>query len=151
MPAKRDNVRSMSLGRVHGLARQEVGRDNGDVVAVVGVCRPDRGVGLVPIEPRLGSAGPHGDIHTGVDVNGRAQDLPILGVNQVTEGVALCALAAAAQMQLAGRVRRDELDQHAPAGRRRQTIAVQPQLREGRAQRHEQHLLGLEFRVGLYG
>ena len=94
------------------LAGPEVGGDVGDVVAVVGVLGPARIARRQAGEPGLDRGGEGGDLHAGVVVIELAHDLPALGLEQVADRVAEGRLAGVADVQRAGRIGGDELDQH---------------------------------------
>ncbi len=97
----------------HGLLGHEVGRDVGDVLAVVGRLGPAGVAGLQAAQSRLHRGAERGDLHAGVVVVELARHRPALRLQQVADAVAERGVAAVAHVQRAGRVGRHELHHHA--------------------------------------
>ena len=108
----------LAVVRLDGLAGQEIGGDVANVVAVVGRLGPAGVTGLEALGTALGAVGQGLDLHAGIVVIELTPDIPALGLEQVADGVAQCGLAPVPHVQRAGRVGRDELDQHALVARR---------------------------------
>jgi hypothetical protein len=99
-----------------GFLRQEVVGDVLDVVAVVGRLGPLGVARLEAAGARLHRGRQGGDLDAGVVVVELAGDLVALGFEQRGHGIAQRGLAAVADVQRAGRVGRDEFDDHMMAG-----------------------------------
>ena len=90
--------------------RQEVGRDVGDVVAVIGRLGPFGVARLEAARARLHRGGQGGDLDAGVVVVELARHFDALRLEQRRQRIAQRGLAAVADMQRTGRVGRDEFD-----------------------------------------
>jgi hypothetical protein len=110
--------REGAVVRRDGLAGNEIVGNVLDVLAVVGGFGPLGVTGLEAFGAQLGAVGQRGDLHAGVVVIELAVHLPALRGEQVADRVAQSGLAPVADVQRAGRVGRDELDQHAFVARR---------------------------------
>ena len=106
-----------------GLPLQEVGRDVGDVLAVVRGLRPAGTAWLQPLHARLRRQRKIGDLDARVVVVELAVDLPALRLEQVADGVAERSVAAVTYVQRPGRVGGDEFDDHTAAAARLATEA----------------------------
>ena len=114
--------------RLNSLLRLEVLGDVGDVVTVVsrslfaawpvGIAR------LQALGAHLHAGGERLDLHAGVVVIELAVHRIALRGAQIANGITQRRLAAVAHMQWAGRVGRDELDQHLFAGGRLATVRL---------------------------
>jgi len=98
------------------LARQELARNVGDVVALVTHRLLVDARALQLAQAQLHRAGERVDLHAGVVVVELASHLPALGGEQVGQRIAERCLARVAHVQRAGRIGRDELHHDAPAG-----------------------------------
>jgi hypothetical protein len=110
--------REGAVVRRDGLAGEEIVGNVLDVLAVVRGFGPPRIPRLEASGAQLRAVGQRGNLHPGVVVIELAPDVPALRGEQVADGVAQSGLAAMAHVQRAGRVGRDELDQHAFVARR---------------------------------
>ncbi len=97
---------------LHRLAGLEVGRDVGDVVAVVGRLGPLRVARPVAAQARLHRRCQGRDLHPGIVVIELAHDAAALRLEQLAQRIAERRLAAVADVQRTGRIGRDEFDQH---------------------------------------
>ena len=92
------------VGRSGGFFRQKIGRDIGDVFAVVGCFGPLRIARLEAAAARLHRDREVGNLHPGIVVIKLARDGIALRVKQMAQRVAQRGLAAVAHVQRAGRV-----------------------------------------------
>jgi hypothetical protein len=90
----------------------EIGRDVGDVLAVVGGFRPVGVARLQALAAGTAWTGQGADLHAGVVVIELAQHLGALALQQVADAVAQRRVAAVAHVQRAGGVGGDELHHH---------------------------------------
>ena len=104
-----------------GFLSQKISRNVGDVVAVVGLLGPLCIARLQAPQTRKHRLGERGNLHTGVVVIKLTRDLRALGFKQIANAVAQRRLARMPQVQRAGRVGRDKLNQH--FGLRRRLVA----------------------------